>query len=296
MARRLVAVAVLGVALTGCVSKEKYEALKLEKDQLVEQLGQSNSSAQAATAAAQAYKDQYERLLANSGAAGERALQLQRELDLLKTDRDDLKAKYERALQNRDVQLTVINPGLKAELDQLAAQFPDIVELDAARGILRFKSDVTFDKGKADLTAKAKAAIARAAQILNSPAAREYEFLVAGHTDNTPVRNTATVAAGHKDNWYLSAHRAIVVGGELRSHNVGARRLGVAGYADQRPIADNASAAGQARNRRVEIAILPTGSGGPAVDPVVPANRTANVQGLNKDATVTTDNKPLFNK
>ena len=41
--------------------------------------------------------------------------------------------------------------------------------------------------------------------------------MVAGHTDNTRVVNPATIQAGHKDNWYLSAHRAISVGKELPS-------------------------------------------------------------------------------
>ena len=38
--------------------------------------------------------------------------------------------------------------------------------------------------------------------------------------DNTPVVHQATIAAGNKDNWYLSAHRAISVSGEL----IGQRR------------------------------------------------------------------------
>jgi hypothetical protein len=80
-----------------------------------------------------------------------------------------------------------------------------------------------------------------------------------------PVSRAETKAAGHKDNWYLSAHRAISVGSELMSHRVGSQRIGVLGYADQRPIASNSSEAGRAQNRRVEVLILPTTVRGGAV-------------------------------
>jgi chemotaxis protein MotB len=123
--------------------------------------------------------------------------------------------------------------------------------------MLKFKSDVTFSLGSAELTAKARDVIDRFAKILNSPSARGYELLVAGHTDNTKVSNPATIKAGHKDNWYLSAHRAISVAEQMMKQGVNSDRLGVVGYADKRPVASNSTAAGRAQNRRVEVLILP---------------------------------------
>src|SRR5207237_9004868 len=139
------------------------------------------------------------------------------------------------------------------ELVEFARQNPDLVDFDSARGIVKFKSDVTFSPGSAEVTAKAREAIGRFSQILNSPAAAGYELMVAGHTDNTRVVNPATLAAGHKDNWYLSAHRAIAVGSALMSDQVNPQRMAVTGYADQKPIASNASEAGKQMNRRVEV-------------------------------------------
>src|SRR5207237_6962717 len=105
-------------------------------------------------------------------------------------------------------------------LSDFARQNPDLVDFDSARGIVKFKSDLTFATGSADVTGNAKQAIARFSQILNSSAASGYELIVAGHTDNTRVVNEATIRAGHKDNWYLSAHRAISVGSELISQRI----------------------------------------------------------------------------
>ncbi len=54
-------------------------------------------------------------------------------------------------------------------------------------------------------------------------------------------------------NWELSTARASTVVQYLIAHGVGAHRLSATGYAEQRPIATEATAQGRARNRRVEI-------------------------------------------
>ncbi|HEX2971505.1 MAG TPA: OmpA family protein, partial [Tepidisphaeraceae bacterium] len=264
MARHLIALAVLGFAVAGCVSQEKYNALRLEKDTLVEQLNKAQAAEAAARAAADAWKNQLDSVLAAQADANKRAGLLADENAALKAQFASMQAKYEDLL-NRPAAVVQMSPELKNALADLARQYPDLVELDEARGILKFKSDVTFAKGSAELTPKAKEVIAQLTKILNSPVAKDYELMVAGHTDNTPVRNSATVSAGHKDNWYLSAHRAISVGHEMIGDGVSPRRLGVAGYGDQRPVASNATPEGQAKNRRVEVAIMPTTYRGPAV-------------------------------
>jgi chemotaxis protein MotB len=151
-----------------------------------------------------------------------------------------------------------LGPALTDALTAFASQNPDLVEFDASRGVVKFKSDVTFAVGDATVTPKAKEVLARFGSILNASGADGYELLVAGHTDSTPVTNEATKRRGHFNNWYLSAHRAIAVGGELVADGVSAKRMGVVGYADERPIASNATEAGKAQNRRVEVLILPT--------------------------------------
>ncbi len=245
MARQIIGLAAL-IALTGCVAQDKYNALKIEKDQVVEQLGHSQSEAAAAKAAYDALKSEWDKVL-SAGGDKEKALALLRdENGVLKGQLADMDAKYRKALESTNPVFNVINPGLSEELRKLAERYPDILEFDAQRGIIRFKADVTFAPGKADLTAQAKEAIAKVATILNSPDARNYEFLVAGHTDNTPVSNPETKRLGHHDNWYLSAHRAISVGGELTHDGVSPHRLGVAGYADQRPVASNGTTEGKA--------------------------------------------------
>jgi len=305
MARHLITLAAVGFMLIGCVSREKYEAIKMEKEALAEQLGKAQAAESGARAAADAWKNQLDALLAQGGDLSKINANLNEQISTLRGDLGSMQAKYEELL-NRPTAMLTMSPELKTALSEFAKQNPDLVEFDEARGILKFKSDVTFAKGSAEVTPQAKQAIATFARILNSPVAKDYEFMVAGHTDSTPVSNPATIAAGHKNNWFLSAHRAISVGQELMSQSVSQRRLGVAGYGDQRPIASNGTSAGQARNRRVEVAILPTTYRGPSMAGgqdvlTVPGPRTTNrvvaPKGpeLNKDTAVS-PGQPLLNK
>jgi chemotaxis protein MotB len=254
---RLVGLSVLSLSLTGCVSQEKYNALKLERDRFAEQLGQAQTEASAARSEAEAYKSQIAAIM--QGGTGKEAMlvNLSNENAELKKQLDELNRQYADAVGKIGTGNALPEP-LTNELQAFANANPDLVEFDAARGIVKFKSDLTFATGSAELTPKAKDAIGRFSQILNSGSAAGYELMVAGHTDNTRVVNPQTIAAGHKDNWYLSAHRAISVGSALQSQRVNPQRIAVTGYADQRPVASNMSESGKTQNRRVEVLILPT--------------------------------------
>lgn len=255
--QRLFSIAAVSLLLTGCVSQEKYNALKLDRDRYAEQLGQAQTEASAARSEAEAYKNQLQAMMNGQGGKDAMVNNLSQQNAELQRQLDEINRKYAEAL-NRPIGGSALPEPVTSALSEFARQNPDLVDFDAARGIVKFKSDVTFATGSADVTPKAKDAIAKFSQILNSPAASGYELIVAGHTDNTRVVNPATIQAGHKDNWYLSAHRAISVGEELMSRQVNPQRVAVTGYADQRPIASNGSEAGKAQNRRVEVLILPT--------------------------------------
>ena len=286
---RLLGVAAIGLSLTGCVTQEKYNALKLDRDRQAEQLASAQNDANTAKAEADAYKRQLQALMdANSGkeALGANAMQ---QLANLQAALDEANKKYADAIANMGKVGTVLPVALTNELQAFASANPDLVEFDAARGIVKFRSDLTFDTGDATLKPKAKEVITRFASILNSPAAVNYELLVAGHTDNAPVANPATIAKGHKDKWYLSSHRAISVGSDLMHNGVSPQRLGMVGYADQHPVASNSSEGGKAQNRRVEVLILPTTVRGGAVTSTPTAaapvtHKKAPAKEFNKDS------------
>jgi chemotaxis protein MotB len=138
---------------------------------------------------------------------------------------------------------------------------------------------VLFDLGEATLRPQGvKVLDAIAPALKNLP----NEMVIEGHTDNLPISD-----ARFASNWELSTQRATTVLRHLLTRGLAARKVAAAGYADQRPLTQDSSAANRARNRRVAIVILsdaaaatasatsPT-SAGPAV-PAVPAVPVAPV-------------------
>lgn len=247
---------VLALAV-GCVPQEKYNAARLALEAANERFASADAQAKAATAEADVLRKQMEGLMANAGNQGGLLGNITQQFTELQGRYAKLEAEYERAMQNTGI-VQVLPEAVNNALTDFAKQNPDLVDFDASRGIVKFKSDVTFNTGSAEVRSGAKTAIARFAEILNSAAASGYELQIAGHTDSQRVSNQATINAGHKDNWYLSSHRAIAVGKELLGQRVDSRRIAVVGYADQHPVASNATDAGRAQNRRVEVLILPS--------------------------------------
>jgi chemotaxis protein MotB len=294
----------LGLALgsVGCVPAEKYNAMKLAHDSAMERLATADSNANAARAESSVLRKQIDAMMAGGNNQTAMVANLTQQLSDMQSRYADLEGRYNQAMQNTGV-VQVLPEAVSNALTEFAQQNPDLVDFDSAKGVVKFKSDVTFNSGSAELRNEARTAIARFAQILNSPAASGYDLQIAGHTDSQNVRNEATKKAGHIDNWYLSAHRAISVKTALTSQSVNPQRVAVVGYADQHPAASNATEAGRAQNRRVEVLILPstTKSAPTATADAAPAPKAAPAKKagkseLNKDTAATVDQRPVLNK
>ncbi|MDX2030121.1 MAG: OmpA family protein [Blastocatellia bacterium] len=105
-----------------------------------------------------------------------------------------------------------------------------------------------FDPGDAAVRPEADALLDSLAETLKSSQAL---VRVEGHTDSTPI---ATLR--YPSNWELSSARASAVLARLVARGVPAARISVAGYAGERPVADNDTPAGRALNRRVDLVVL----------------------------------------
>ncbi len=149
---------------------------------------------------------------------------------------------------------------LPAELSTLLEDFAekeDMVTFDASKGIVKFKSDLLFKSGSDAVLPPAAAAIKSLSTILNTKEATELDIIIAGHTDDQPIRYAKV---NHPTNWHLSVHRAISVLNIMSASNVAQKRLSVRGFGELRPFAPNkAGNKGNPQNRRVEIYIVPKG-------------------------------------
>jgi chemotaxis protein MotB len=162
----------------------------------------------------------------------------------------------------------------KAELDELRQQHADAdkrlaafkalgeklrkmidagkLEVTTRRGrlIVKLPAEVLFASGSAQLSPDGQPPLKELAAVLKQFPDRR--FMVAGHTDNVPIG-----PSNYKSNWELSTARAVTVTEFLASMGVNPARLSAAGYSEYDPIRSNASDAGRAENRRIEIALLP---------------------------------------
>ncbi|CAA0082318.1 Motility protein B [Zhongshania aliphaticivorans] len=127
--------------------------------------------------------------------------------------------------------------------------------------IIRIRERGSFHSGKAELAAGFDTVIDKFGNVLNDIAG---QIVVAGHTDNVPIHTDRFYS-----NWDLSSARAAtVIRSIVESSGQLPSRFRVAGYADTRPIADNTTVEGRARNRRVEIFMLRGATQEPAMGSV----------------------------
>ena len=145
---------------------------------------------------------------------------------------------------------------------------------------------ILFDSGEADLKPDGQAVMLKIAAFLAQHP--ELKIHVIGHTDNVPIRGNAR--SRFPTNWELSTARALAAVRFLTERaGVDPRRVGAVGYGEFRPVADNSTAEGRARNRRIAITILPDelagadtapgetspAAGPPPADPVSTTNSPA---------------------
>jgi chemotaxis protein MotB len=109
---------------------------------------------------------------------------------------------------------------------------------------------VLFASGSAQLSDDGKKALMEVGVILKK--LPERDFMVAGHTDNTPLRS-----AEYRNNWELSTARAVNVTEFLVYVGMKPQSLVAAGYGEFDPVASNKTKEGKAKNRRIEIILLP---------------------------------------
>jgi len=124
------------------------------------------------------------------------------------------------------------------------------IELRDGRMILQLPNDVLFDSGQAVVKPDGQRAIGQVAGVLKTLTGRKFQ--VAGHTDNVPIDR-----AKFASNWELSTARAVAVVHILVSQGVANEALSAAGYGEYAPLIANDTAEHKAKNRRIEISLVP---------------------------------------
>ncbi len=250
----------LGVALlasTGCVSQDEHKKLQAAFEQSRQQLAEAEHDVDMLRKQVLNLEAQIAELNSALAAGGGG-------LDALKKQRDALLAENAK-LRDQIAQLlaaggsnVMLPPIVDNALRELAAMYPDLLEYDPKLGMIRFKSDLTFDLGSTEVKPRAREALKAFADILNNSLIAKNEIRIVGHTDDVPIRSSAKNVM-NPTNWYLSTNRANSVRSVIQGDGVSEGRMQSAGWGEERPIAPNAPGKhGNEKNRRVDIYILPT--------------------------------------
>jgi chemotaxis protein MotB len=144
-----------------------------------------------------------------------------------------------------------------ASIEKIMGEFAKMIDtgelkVTSRRGnlVVELPSEVLFPSASAKLSRKGEIAVLQVGGILKQFGDRR--FLVVGHTDDQKLKSTE-----YTDNWELSVARALTVTRYLVEGGMKEENLIAAGSGEYDPIAANKSAEGRARNRRIEIALLP---------------------------------------
>ncbi|MEV5026381.1 flagellar motor protein MotB [Paenibacillus sp. LPE1-1-1.1] len=123
-------------------------------------------------------------------------------------------------------------------------------KLNLSQLMITISDNALFAPAQASVKPESKAlAVAIGKMLQQYP---DYEVIVSGHTDTTPISNVF-----FKSNWDLSSMRAIrFMDILLENKQLKPERFSAIGYGEYRPVADNKTAAGKSKNRRVEVSIM----------------------------------------
>ena len=252
----IIFVAAMGILIGGCVSGDEYNDLRLQNRSQQELIDNCESQYNVTKLQLQ----QAEKKLASAE-------------DICAADTEELRQKVAALGEDIEKKTALISrmqaelvrggvslpPELSSQLEEFAAG-SDMITFDPGNGMVKFKSDLLFEKGSDIVAAEAINAIEALCKIMNSDEATQFDVVIGGHTDDVPIQKASTKQQ-HPTNWHLSAHRAIAVGKVMENNGVQSKRISVRGFGEYRPIEPNeAGNKGNPKNRRVEIYIVPAGS------------------------------------
>jgi len=272
MIRRLLTI-VLGLALfvlSGCVGKKKYDAVVQDREELKKELAKTQQEA----------KKTEEKLESKIESRDQRIQQLEEKVANLEKEKKQTEEELKKAkgtLEMYEDETGSLQDKLDATKEELATlrkkqreqeerlqRYRDLakrlaetfksdqlsVKVRNGKMVIEMRDKVLFNSGSARVNDNGKKVLEELANVLQDISERE--FLVAGHTDNVPINS-----GQFEDNWELSTARAGNVVRLLKEKGVSPEQLSAAGYSKYDPIADNSTDKGKAKNRRIEIVLMP---------------------------------------
>ena len=270
MRKSVAAVTVFALAplvFAGCVSKSEYmktvdaaNALEVDNTRLRNELaaaGQRNDQLNAD-------RTELERLLAaRSGELGRTINELRGRVSSLESDNTRLESDKTRLTQEladaqraREEKVREVSSTYEQLVDKMKGEIAKgQVTISELKGKLTVNmvDAILFDSGRADIKPEGLVVLGKVIEILKDVS--DKAIRIEGHTDAVPI--SGSLAQRYPTNWELSAARAINVARYLQKQAIDPTLLSAAGFGEFKPVADNDTVEGRAKNRRIEIVLVP---------------------------------------
>ena len=177
---------------------------------------------------------------------------LQQDKSALEREKESLRSK----LTKIESELNRIREQSQRSIAAIQERFKDTVGAvldEAGRLTLDVKGKILFETGSATLSKEGKALLdAISEEVLLNANYSDYAIRIEGHTDNNPIAGSAL------RNWDLSTDRSISAVKYLQENaGIKPERLAATGYAFYQPIDTAETAEAKAKNRRIEIILVP---------------------------------------
>ena len=264
-----------GVVSGSCVSDEKYrmkvqesdklsielKALKAERDDLEKERRDLRvkilSLEEGMTRLKQENTNLEEILQAKSGTLGKQIAELRKQNSLLKEENETLRSKAQALEVEKKEEIL----GVRAMYENLVEDMESEIKkgkitITQLKGKLKVNmvDEILFDSGRTTIKPQGIQVLDRVGKVLLN--VKDQTIRIEGHTDNVPIG--PELAKMYPTNWELSAARATAVARYLQEKiGVHPSLLSATGQGQYRPIASNETVQGQARNRRIEIVLVP---------------------------------------
>ena len=258
--KKFVLILLGGLALTSCVSNKKFRALQDQLKSTEDLLNTATVKLNSCLKDRELLQSNNELLRKNNEGLltnlGNMTMLTQKGADNLERSLESIKEKdltiknLRDAVTRRDSINLALVQSLKGVLGNLDDE--DItVQVDKGVVYVSISDKMLFSSGSYNVTPRAREVLGKVAKVVNNKP--DFEFMVEGHTDNVPIKNTCI-----KNNWDLSVLRATAVVNILQNDfEVSPSRMTAAGRGEYVPVTSNSTPEGRAINRRTRIVVLP---------------------------------------
>jgi len=227
--------------------------MTLQKDKLTTDLAYVTGQRDKAVAD----KEELDRILqSKSDTLSQSIFELRRKVDDLDTENARLKAENASLVKAREEQVRKVSATYESLLEKMKSEISKgQVTISEFKGKLTVNmvDSILFDSGKAEVKKSGLEILGKVTSILKD--VDDKSIRIEGHTDNVQI--SRALAQRYPTNWELSAARAINVARYLQGQGIDPGQLSAVAYGEWKPVATNDTEEGKAKNRRIEIILVP---------------------------------------